>query len=100
MATAQLGDHDARIRANNVTRWTGVVVLSAKPLSLPKIRMEVLGNDLALRYRYTGLRLLIEDGGRYFVVPLGWNPRTQPVYVIRESDKTWIGLMPGTQPGD
>jgi aspartyl-tRNA synthetase len=44
-----------------------LVVLSADPSDLPlPLRDEQdLGATYRLRYRYTGLRLLLERGGRY-----------------------------------
>ncbi|MGW8556611.1 hypothetical protein [Streptomyces tubercidicus] len=98
LATWQLAERDAKGRAGDVTHWTGVLVLSTKPLSLSPIRQEDLGAGLYQRYRYTGLRLLVQGNDRYYVVPLGWNVKRDPVYVIRESDNTWIALTPGTQP--
>ncbi|MEU4731994.1 hypothetical protein [Streptomyces sp. NPDC023588] len=76
------------------------MVLSSHPLSLPTgtVRREVLASGLRHRYRYTGLRLLLERDGRYYVVPLGWNVERDAIYIIQESDAVWIGLTPGTQP--
>ncbi|MFF7881229.1 hypothetical protein ACH40F_06850 [Streptomyces sp. NPDC020794] len=65
--TWQLGERDAKERARDVTRWTGV-------------------------------RLLLERDGRYYVVSRGWKPRRDPLYVIRESDDIWGALTSGTQP--
>ncbi|GGT11735.1 hypothetical protein [Streptomyces purpureus] len=99
--TVETARRDAGDHARRVADWTGVVVLSSHPLALPTgggLQKEVLPGGLLHRYRYSGLRLLLERNGRYFVVPLGWNARTDAIYVIRESDTTWIGLTPGTQP--
>ena len=38
------------------------------------------------RYRYTGLRRIIERNGRYYLLPLGWDPRTGPTYVIQDGN--------------
>ncbi|MFF2510400.1 hypothetical protein [Streptomyces sp. NPDC058086] len=48
--------------------------------------------------RWTGVRLLMERNGRYYVVSRGWKPRRDPLYVIRESDDIWVALTSGTQP--
>ncbi|GHG75100.1 hypothetical protein GCM10018779_52360 [Streptomyces griseocarneus] len=45
------------------------------------------------RYRYTGLRRLVEGPDSYYVVPLGWVAGRDPLYVIPKNDETWIGLM-------
>ncbi|MFI9722098.1 hypothetical protein ACIHFE_20950 [Streptomyces sp. NPDC052396] len=94
---AQLGESDARGRARDVTGWTGVLVLSGRRLSLPGVREEDLGAGLRHRYRYTGLRQLVEGQDGYYVVPLGWNVGTDAVYVIPKGGDTWVGLTPGTR---
>ncbi|MEU9699325.1 hypothetical protein [Streptomyces sp. NPDC047981] len=101
--TQQAAHRDAVAHARRVTQWTGVVVLSSRPLALPTrprgtITKEVLPSGLLHRYRYTGLRLLLERDGRFHVVPLGWDVRRDPLYIIQESDTVWIGLTPGTVP--
>ncbi|MFB7454680.1 hypothetical protein [Streptomyces sp. NPDC056194] len=96
----QQGRQDAQAHAADVTRWTGVLVLSTKPLSLPtgSVREEKLPHDRLHPYRYSGLRLLTEHDGRYFVVPRNWNAQVDEIYVIRESEAIWIALTPGTRP--
>ncbi|MEU7114156.1 hypothetical protein [Streptomyces sp. NPDC046182] len=98
--TVQTAQRDARARAGRVTDWTGVMILSSHPLALPtgKVKREVLSSGLRHRYRYTGLRLLLERDGRYYVVPLGWDVERDAMYIIQESDAVWIALTPGTQP--
>ncbi|MFD8212638.1 hypothetical protein ACFV2U_02590 [Streptomyces sp. NPDC059697] len=98
--TWQLGERDAKERARDVTRWTGVLILSTHRLALPQDSLvtEDLGEPFHPRYRYTGLRLLLERDGRYYVVSRGWKPRRDPLYVIRESDDIWVALTSGTQP--
>ncbi|MFF9012687.1 hypothetical protein ACF09C_06885 [Streptomyces sp. NPDC014870] len=98
--TVQAAERDARSRARHVTDWTGVVLLSSHPLALPTgaVKRDDLPSWVHHRYRYTGLRLLLERDGRYYVVPLGWNVERDAMYVIRESDDVWIGLTPGTLP--
>ncbi|MCT9107015.1 hypothetical protein N4G69_15465 [Streptomyces mirabilis] len=98
--TWQLGERDAKERARDMTRWTGVLILSTHRLALPQDSLvtEDLGAPFHPRYRYTGLRLLLERDGRYYVVSRGWKPRRDPLYVIRESDDVWVALTSGTQP--
>ncbi|MER7953203.1 hypothetical protein [Streptomyces sp. NPDC096030] len=98
--TVQTAERDAAARARDVTDWTGVLVLSTHPLALPTgaVTKEVLPGGVRHRYRYTGLRLLLERDGRYYVVPLGWDAKRDAMYIVRESDAVWIGLTPGTQP--
>ncbi|MFF2214874.1 hypothetical protein [Streptomyces antibioticus] len=111
--TRQVAREDAMEHASNVCRWTGVIILSAKPLSMNSRQITASDSEqcqsgvmeeklhrkdgLRLPYRYTGLRLLVENGGRYYVVPVDWKVSTDPVYVVRESDDLWIGLRGGIQ---
>ncbi|ROQ26153.1 hypothetical protein EDD98_5765 [Streptomyces sp. PanSC19] len=96
----QQGRQDAQAHAADVTRWTGVLVLSTKPLSFPtgSVREQKLPNDRLHPYRYSDLRLLTEHDGRYFVVPRNWNAQVDEIYVVRESETIWIALTPGTRP--
>ncbi|MEU6881754.1 hypothetical protein [Streptomyces sp. NPDC046712] len=101
--TQQTAHRDAEAHARRVTEWTGVMILSSRPLAFPTlpkgtVKKEVLPKSVLHRYRYTGLRLLLERDGRYYVVPLGWNVDRDAMYIIQESDGVWIGLTPGTQP--
>ncbi|MGW7364875.1 hypothetical protein ACWGI8_15945, partial [Streptomyces sp. NPDC054841] len=99
LAANQIGVADARQNGRNVIHRTAVVVLSTDRLSLagPGIRVEDLGKEAHLRYRYTGLRRLIERGGKYYLLPVGWNRKTGTTYIINEGDGIRVELMPGTQ---
>lgn len=98
-AAWQLGAHDARMRAREVVSWTGVVIHSAQrlPFGARSVREEDFEAGWRHRYRYTGLRLLLERDGRYLVVPLEWDAGRDPIYVVLEDANTWIGLTPGEQ---
>ncbi|MEU9119911.1 hypothetical protein AB0C96_08615 [Streptomyces sp. NPDC048506] len=99
LATSELGEQEARQAGDHLTRRTAVVVLSADRLSLagPGLRVTDLGAKVHFRYRYTGLRRLIDRNGSYYLLPLGWNPGTGTTYVIQDDDGIRIELMPGTQ---
>lgn len=66
---------------------------SATPLSIqaPRVREEQLnvgpdaGED-ALRYRTTGLRLLVRSGGRMFLLHEGWTPQRGTVVVLPDNE--------------
>jgi hypothetical protein len=100
LLAAQLGDREAKQAARHVVRWPGVVLFSTERLSLTGpsgLKADDLGPGTHLRYRYTGLRLLIERGGHYYVVPVGWNAATDSVYSFRENDTTRIELTSGVR---
>lgn len=94
LGAAYMGRQQARVHAQHVGHWTGVLALSSKRLSLHGVREEDLGAGLRHRYRYTGLRRLVEGAYGYYVVPLGWRAGRDPVYVIPKGDETWIGFTP------
>ncbi|MFH8681077.1 hypothetical protein [Streptomyces lydicus] len=99
VATSQMGEQEAHQAADQLVRRTAVVILSTDRLSLvgPGLKAEDLGAKAHYRYRYTGLRRLIERNGRYYLLPLGWDPRTGATYVIQDGNGVRVELLPGTQ---
>ncbi|OEV09781.1 hypothetical protein AN218_20555 [Streptomyces nanshensis] len=100
LAVGALGEREARQAADNLVRRPAVVLLSTERLSLvgpPQVKAEDLGPGTHFRYRYSGLRRLVERNGRYYLLPLGWDHRTGPTYVIRESGDLRVELFPGTR---
>ncbi|MFI0262561.1 hypothetical protein ACH4OW_26385 [Streptomyces sp. NPDC017056] len=99
LVAGRLGAEDAKVAAAHLVRRPAVVVLSTERLSLtgPGLVSEEL-KGMHYRYRYYGLRLLLERDRRYYVLPVGWRARTDPTYVIEDDDTTLVQLMPGTRP--
>ncbi len=103
LTAGRLGDADARRSADRLEGRTAVVVLSAERLSLvgPGVRAEDLQANVPyrvqFRYRYTGLRLLIGRGDRYYLLPVGWRRDLDATYVLRDGEKLRIELRPGTR---
>ncbi|MEV8318188.1 hypothetical protein AB0Q95_28920 [Streptomyces sp. NPDC059900] len=100
LLAGQLGRQDARSTAARLVSRTAVVVLSTERMSMrgPGVVAEDLGKGVRYRYRYSGLRLLIERDRRYYVLPLGWQRRTDATYVIDDDDTVRVELLPGVQP--
>jgi hypothetical protein len=100
LVAGQLGRQDARRDADQIVRRVAVVILSTDRLDLasPGLLVEDQGPDAHYRYRYTGLRLIIERDHRYYLVTLGWRKNTDPTLVVEDNDDTRIELRPGTQP--
>ncbi|MFI9311585.1 hypothetical protein [Streptomyces triculaminicus] len=96
LGASYLGAHNAQEHAHHVGQWTGVVVLSEQRLSLNGVHEEDLGAGRRHRYRYTGLRRLVEGPDAYYVVPIGWNGGIDPLYVIPKTAGTWVGLTRGS----
>ncbi|MGW6499275.1 hypothetical protein [Nonomuraea angiospora] len=71
----QAGEADAKGLKEHPEQLVGVVVYAPRRLNLedPGIREIPLTDPNAeFRYKYTGLRLLIESNGQYFVVSVCW----------------------------
>jgi hypothetical protein len=49
------------------------------------IERRLTGRDLAYRYRYSGLRLLIRSGGKYFLLPDKWTHADGAAIVLLDS---------------
>ncbi|WP_181780606.1 hypothetical protein [Pseudonocardia pini] len=62
----------------------GVVLFSERRLFLTGVQEDVLPPDPgdAYRFRYAGLRLLIESGGRLVLVPDGWTRRSGSAIIL------------------
>ncbi|MDF2743193.1 MAG: putative rane protein [Actinomycetia bacterium] len=71
------GVREAARVAATISRRPDVTVYSAKRLHLegPTIREAELGGpDAAYRFRYSGLKLVVRSGGKWFLLPTGWTP--------------------------
>ncbi|MGI5378521.1 hypothetical protein ACQEV2_30580 [Streptomyces sp. CA-251387] len=99
LAAQQAGLRDAEHSADHLVGGTAIVVFSTDQLSMTGrgLQMKDLGKQMHYRYRYTGLRLVIERGGRYHAVAVGWQHDTDSTYVIRETDDLRVELMPGAR---
>lgn len=101
LAAGQLGELNARNDARDVITRTGLVVFSAERLGLrsssPALRFDDLRKGVHLRYRYSGLRLIVARNEHYYAVPIGWKAETDPVFVFQEADNMRIELMPGVR---
>jgi len=74
-----------------------VVVYSKEPLLLqPPVKLDQLpGPSGSYRYRYNGLRLLIESAGRVILLPDHWSRNKGPAIVLEESGLR-LELYPGS----
>jgi len=78
---------------------TSVVVYSARRLQItdaPGTRETTLpGTGSAYRFKYTGLRLLTQAKGRYFLLPDGWSAVYPVTIVLPDTDDVRIDLVRG-----
>ncbi|MGY0486095.1 hypothetical protein [Streptomyces sp. WG-D5] len=99
LAAGQLGRQDAEDAAGQVVRRHSIVVLSTHRLSVapPGPGATDLGEGAHYRYRYEGLRLLVERDRRYYLLPMDWDRDTDPVYVIEDDSSVRIEIRPGVR---
>jgi len=65
-----------------------VTVFAPKRLDIKAdgvVERRLSGQHLAYRYRYSGLRLLIRSGDKYFLLPEGWTRSTGAAIVLADS---------------
>ena len=67
---------------------------SARPRQAPR-RRDIAGPDERYPYRYSGLRLLVMSGGKYFLVPDGWTRASGAVLVIPDTPDIRVEFFPG-----
>jgi len=95
---AALGRGRAQQLAAAIRDRPRVTIFSAKALVIsgPGVtETPITASDSAYRYRYTGLRLLIRSGARYFLVPAGWTRRHGTVVVLDEATDIRFEFAPG-----
>lgn len=84
----------------DLDRRPSVVVYSAQRLFLagPGVQEQALPADpaAAYRFRYAGLRLLIESDGRFVLLPDRWTRDAGPAYVLDDSDGVRVEYRPGS----
>lgn len=99
LVAGQMGHRDAEQAAATVVRRPSVVVLSVHRLSIapPGPGGRDLGAGAHYRYRYEGLRLLVERDQYYYLLPLNWNRDRDPVYVIQDDASVRVELRPGVR---
>ena len=56
------------------------------------------GEDAAYRFRYTGLKLLLQSGGQYVLVPADWSRSTGPAILLPRTDTIRLEFTPADAP--
>jgi hypothetical protein len=74
-----------------------VTVYSAQDLSLgpPVVTTRIESPDAAYRYRYTGLKLVLKSGGKFFMLTSGWDQQTGLAVVLDEGPTVRFEFSPG-----
>jgi hypothetical protein len=93
------GTREAARVAATISRRPDVTVYSAKRLHLegPTIReTELRGPDAAYRFRYSGLKLVVRSGGKWFLLPASWTPGNRgAALLLPDTDDLRVEFTPG-----
>ncbi|HET6708476.1 MAG TPA: hypothetical protein VFH84_26135, partial [Amycolatopsis sp.] len=77
------------------------VLYSAKSLNLtaPGVRETACRNpDAAYHYRYTGLKLILQSGGQYFLMPVQWRKADGTAVVLPRTDALRLEFTAAADP--
>lgn len=95
--SAQVGVREAFTTAARIPAMPAVTVYSERSLNLEVdgVRQVVCGQpDAAYKYRYTGLKLLLQSGGQYVLVTARWRASNGVSFVIPRSDSLRLEFAP------
>ena len=87
--SAAVGTQRATQVAQALTTWPDAVLYTEKSLNLTVpgvVETRCAQSDAAQAFRYTGLHLVIQSGGRYLFLPEGWTARSGTAVVIAADD--------------
>jgi hypothetical protein len=93
-----VGTQRARQLVRRIGTLPSVVVYSPQRLQLDAtgVRVETLaGADSAYRFRYSGLKLLIRSGGKYFLIPARWTIADGVVIPLPDRNELRFEFTPG-----
>ncbi|MDQ1565508.1 MAG: hypothetical protein QOF96_388 [Actinomycetota bacterium] len=93
-----VGTDRARQLVQRIGTIPSVVVYSPQRLQLDAtgVRVETVGgSDSAYRFRYSGLKLLIRSGGKYFLIPAQWTPADGVVIPLPDRNELRFEFTPG-----
>ncbi|SEF37557.1 hypothetical protein SAMN05421837_114117 [Amycolatopsis pretoriensis] len=100
--SAQVGVREAFTTAARIPSLPGVTVYSERSLNLEAdgVRQVVCGQpEAAYKYRYTGLKLLLQSGGQYVFVTARWRASNGVTFVVPRSAALRLEFAPpGTKP--
>ena len=100
---AAVGRSRAEHFAGVLAMQPDVVIYSAKNLSLrePGVREVSCADPLAAyRFRYQGLKLVLQSGGLYLFLPAAWTPDAATAILIPRSDSIRLEFYAGSSHAD
>lgn len=89
--------HGYQLAVRHFSDQPAVVVHSTKRLFLDPFggvkETPIGGKDAAYKFRYSNLRLLIQSGGKYFLVPSGYSVADPVVIVLNDNDAVSVQFI-------
>ncbi|EME62163.1 hypothetical protein [Amycolatopsis decaplanina] len=99
-----VGDYSAALGTSRAFEAAGVIptrpaatLYSAESLNLTAngvVQVKCADPESAYKYRYTGLKLLLQSGGQYVFLPANWRAPTGVAFVIPKTDKLRLEFGP------
>jgi hypothetical protein len=86
---AQVGTREALDSVTTIPNRPEIILYSSERIALAGpgvIADEIQQAGSKYRYRYSGLRLLIQTGGRYILAPVGWRKGQDSIFLVPVSD--------------
>jgi hypothetical protein len=93
---AQVGQEKAVETVANLRGEPEVFIYSGERMAIagPGITVnEIQGTGSRYRYRYSGLRLLVQAGGKYVLLPIGWKSGRDGVFLIPADSTTRLDII-------
>jgi hypothetical protein len=95
-----LGNGQAQQLERSIAQRPGVVVYCNRDPGIEgpgviREELDVDADSYRYQYRYSGLRLLVRSGGRYFVVPAKWSRSEGAVMLLSDDESMRVEFTPG-----
>jgi hypothetical protein len=100
--SAAVGRSRARQFVAELPTYPDAVVYSNRSLSLhaPGVReLRCRDPEAAYRFRYDGLKLMLQAGDQYLFLPAAWSPRNGVAILVPRSDSLRLEFLPPSARG-
>jgi hypothetical protein len=97
--SAAVGRAQARLYAAELAAEPDAVLYSERSLRLagPGVReVPCQGAEAGYRFRYDGLKLMLQSGGQYVLIPAQWTRSSGVAFVIPRTDSLRLELHPAS----
>jgi hypothetical protein len=93
---AQVGERAAMDSVGTLSDEPEIIIYSSDRIALAGSGVavkEIQQVGSKYRYRYSGLRLLVQTGGRYILVPVGWQKGRDSVFLVASNDTIRLDMI-------